>query len=134
MVREKSPLKEAKPEQPAAPAIVPSVPEKQEPVVVEEVKAEVKENKQMPSAPALEKPDSAAVRAGPPETKAEPAGQTIVVERGDTLGKLSSRVYGRSNERVLELIQKNNPTIKDPDFILPGQKLHFPPLPDSPPP
>jgi general secretion pathway protein A len=134
LVGEKAPLSMNKPEQPAAPAIVPSVPEKQEPVVVEEVKAEVKENKQMPSAPALEKPDSAAVRAGPPETKAEPAGQTIVVERGDTLGKLSSRVYGRSNERVLELIQKNNPTIKDPDFILPGQKLHFPPLPDSPPP
>jgi type II secretory pathway predicted ATPase ExeA/LysM repeat protein len=132
MIREKAPLKEAKPESPAAPTIVPSVPEKQPPLV-EEVKAEVKEEKkEMPSVPALEKPGSAEVRAGPPETKAEPAGQTIVVERGDTLGKLSSRVYGRSNERVLELIQKNNPTIKDPDFILPGQKLVFPPIPDSP--
>jgi len=110
--------------------MVPSASEKQAPVV-EEVKAEVKANKQMPSTPAVEKPSSAEVRAGPPEIKAEPAGQTIVVERGDTLGKLSSRVYGRSNERVLDLIQKNNPTIKDPDFILPGQKLFFPPLPDS---
>jgi type II secretory pathway predicted ATPase ExeA len=131
MVREKAPSKDTKQGEPAAAAAVPSVPEKQEPVVVEEVKAEVKENKQMPSAPALEKPSPADVRAGPPEIKAEPAGQTIVVERGDTLGKLSSRIYGRSNDRVLEMIQKNNPTIKDPDFILPGQKLHFPPLPEG---
>jgi len=73
------------------------------------------------------------VRAGPPEIRAEPAGQTIVVERGDTLGKLSSRVYGRSNERVLDIIQKNNPSLRDPDLILPGQKLIFPPLPGTPP-
>jgi type II secretory pathway predicted ATPase ExeA/LysM repeat protein len=131
IVREKAPLKEAKPEQPAAPAAVPLVAEKQEPVVVEEVKAEGKEHREMPSAPALEKPGSAEVRAGPPETKAEPAGQTIVVERGDTLGKLSSRIYGRSNERVLEIIRKNNPAIRDPDLILPGQTLVFPPLSDS---
>jgi nucleoid-associated protein YgaU len=71
------------------------------------------------------------VRAGPSEVQAEPAWQTIVVERGDTLGKLSSRVYGRSNDRVLDLIQKNNPGIRDPDLILPGQKLFFPPIPDS---
>jgi general secretion pathway protein A len=131
VVRTKGPLNETIPEKPAGPAIVPSVPEKQEPVLVEEVKAEVKENKQMPSAPALEKPGSAEVRAGPPETNAEPAGQTIVVERGDTLGKLSIRIYGRSNDRVLEMIQKNNPTIKDPDLILPGQKLVFPPIADG---
>jgi type II secretory pathway predicted ATPase ExeA len=132
IVREKAPLKETEPEQPAAPAIVPSVPEKQPPAAVEEVKAEVKEEKkEVPAEPALDRPAPPAVRAGPPEIKEEPAGQTIVVERGDTLGKLSSRVYGRSNDRVLEIIQKNNPTIKDPDHILPGQTLHFPPLPDS---
>jgi general secretion pathway protein A len=133
VVREKTPLSVTKPEQPAAPAIVPSVPEKQAPVAVEEVKAEIKEEKkEMPPAPAVERPSPAEVRAGPPEIKAEPAGQTIVVERGDTLGKLSIRVYGRSSDRVLELIQKNNPAIKDPDRILPGQKLFFPPIPDSP--
>jgi len=71
------------------------------------------------------------VRAGPPEIRAEPAGQTIVVKRGDTLDMLSSRIYGRSNERVIKIIQKNNPDIKDPDFILPGQKLIFPPLPEG---
>jgi len=125
MVREKAP---------AAPALVPSVPEKQPPVVFEEVKAEVKEEKkEMTSEPLLEKAGLSEVRAGPPEIKEEPAGQTIVVERGDTLEKLSSRVYGRSNERLLGIIQENNPAIRDPNLILPGQKVHFPPLRESPP-
>jgi nucleoid-associated protein YgaU len=116
---------ETKPEKPAAPALVPSVQEKQPAVVVEEVKAEVKEQKkEIPSEPSMERP-------GPPEIEAEPEGQTIVVERGDTLEKLSNRVYGRSSERILGMIQKNNPAIKDPDFILPGQKVQFPPLPEK---
>ena len=58
-------------------------------------------------------------------------GQTIVVRQGDTLGKLSSKVYGRSNERLLGIIQENNPDIRNPNFILPGQKLIFPPLPET---
>jgi len=134
MVREKVPVTENKPEDPAAPALIPSETMKQEPVVVEEVKAEVKQNKEVPSEPVLDRPIPPAVRAGPPEIRGEPAGQTIIVERGDTLGKLSGRVYGRTNDRVLDMIQKNNPAIKDPDLIIPGQKLIFPPIPDSPPP
>ena len=135
MLRENAPVIETKPERPAAPALVPSVQEKQPAVVVEEVKAEVKEpKKEMPSEPSMERPGPVEVRAGPPEIQAEPEGQTIVVERGDTLEKLSNRVYGRSNERILGIIQKNNPAITDPDFTLPGQKVIFPPLPDSPPP
>jgi general secretion pathway protein A len=134
VVEEKTPPKETKPEkEAAAPAPVPSAPAKQQ-AVVEAVKARVKEEKkEMASEPVLEKIVSSEVRAGPPEVKPEPAGQTIVVERGDTLGKLSSKVYGRSNDRVLEIIQKNNPNIRDPDLILPGQKLRFPPLPEAQP-
>jgi len=131
MVRGKSSVNENEPQKPAAPALVPSVQEKQPDVVVEEVKVEKKE---MPSEPSMERPGPVEVRAGPPEIQAEPEGQTIVVERGDTLEKLSNRVYGRSNERILGIIQKNNPAITDPDFILPGQKVIFPPLPGSPPP
>jgi LysM repeat protein len=134
MVREKALAMQTKPQQAEAPAPVPSVPEKQSPVVVEAVKPEIKEEKkEVPSPPAVERPNPPEVRAGPPEIRAEPAGQTIVVERGDTIGKLSSRIYGRSNDRILELIQKNNPTIRDPDLILPGQKLFFPPLPEAQP-
>jgi type II secretory pathway predicted ATPase ExeA len=131
----RTPLMETQPQQEAAPTPVLSVPDKQPAAVVEEIKAEVKEQKkEMPSEPVIERPNPTEVRAGPPVIMAEPAGQTIVVERGDTLGKLSSRVYGRSNERVLDLIRKNNPTIRDPDLILPGQRLFFPPISDSPPP
>jgi general secretion pathway protein A len=131
----KAPALENKPEQAAAPAPVPTSPEKQSPVVVEEVKPEIKEEKKdIPSEPALERLDLNDVRAGPPEITAEPAGQTIVIERGDTLGKLAARVYGRSNGRILAEIQKTNPEISDFDHIVPGQQLHFPALPDSPPP
>jgi len=130
MVRAKAPMIESKPEKAAAQAAVPSAAEKQPPVVEEvEIELEVKQSRS--SEPALERPGPSEVRAGPSEVQAEPAWQTIVVERGDTLGKLSSRIYGRSNDRVLDLIQKNNPGIRDPDLILPGQKLIFPPLPDS---
>ena len=128
----KAPVIQNKPEKAAAQAAVPSAPEKQPPVV-EEVEIELEVKQARPSEPTLERPGPAEVRAGPPEIRAEPAGQTIVVERGDTLGKLSSRVYGRSNERVLDIIQKNNPSLRDPDLILPGQKLIFPPLPGTPP-
>jgi nucleoid-associated protein YgaU len=130
MVRAKAPMIESKPEKAAAQAAVPSAAEKQPPVV-EEVEIELGVKQARSSEPALERPGPSEVRAGPSEVQAEPAWQTIVVERGDTLGKLSSRIYGRSNERVIELIQKSNPGIKDPDHILPGQKLIFPPLPDS---
>jgi hypothetical protein len=130
MVRAKAPVMESKPEKAAAPAAVPSAPEKQ-PAVVEEVEIELEVKQARLSEPALERPSPSEVRAGPSEIRAEPAEQTLVVERGDTLGKLSIKVYGRSNERVLGIIQKNNPVIRDPDLILPGQKLIFPPLPNS---
>ncbi len=80
---------------------------------------EMKEN--MPSEPSSQ-------GLGPSQVKAD--GRTVIVERGDSLCRLSSRVYGRSDERVLELIQKSNPSIRDLDFIHPGQKVIFPPLPE----
>jgi general secretion pathway protein A len=131
IVRQKPSVTQTEPQQPAASVPIPSVPEKQPPFV-EAVKAEIKvEKKEMPPEPAVEKPSPTEVRAGLPQIKAELAGKTIVVERGDTLGKLSIRVYGHSNDRVLDMIQKNNPNIRDPDLILPGQKVHFPPLPEA---
>jgi general secretion pathway protein A len=129
----KAPLIENKPETASAPEAVASAPGKQPPLV-EEVEIELEVKQPRPSEPTLETRGPSGVRAGPSELRAELAGQTIVVERGDTLGKLSSRVYGRSNERVLEIIQKNNPSLRDPDLILPGQKLFFPPISETSPP
>jgi nucleoid-associated protein YgaU len=103
------------------------------PVVVEEVRPEIKEEtKDMASKPAVENPSPTEVRSAPPDAAAAPVGQDMVVDRGDTIDKLSRRVYGRSNDRVLGIIQKNNPAIKNPNRILPGQEIIFPPLPDSP--
>jgi type II secretory pathway predicted ATPase ExeA/phage tail protein X len=59
------------------------------------------------------------------------AGETVVVQHGDTLDKLAKRIYGRSDEKIWEMIQKSNPDILDVDFIRPGQTLLFPPLPES---
>jgi phage tail protein X len=56
--------------------------------------------------------------------------ETIIVQDGDTLDKLAKRIYGRSDEKIWEMIQKSNPDIRDVDFIRPGQRLIFPPLPE----
>ena len=45
----------------------------------------------------------------------------IVVERGDTLSKISSKVYG--TESHWRSIWKDNPQIKNPDIIKPGMVL-----------
>lgn len=59
----------------------------------------------------------------------EHSGGTIVVQEGDSLSKLAGRVYGRSDDDILDLILKHNPDIRSVDFIRRGQKLIFPPLP-----
>jgi len=96
------------------------------PAAVEE-KIEVQSDEQKAAASPL-----IAEREDFSEAGAKDDGKMIVVERGDTLGKLSSRVYGRTNDRLLDLIQKSNPGITDPDLILPGQLVIFPPVPESP--
>jgi nucleoid-associated protein YgaU len=57
-------------------------------------------------------------------------GETIVVKNGDTLTKLARKIYGRSDDEILDLILKHNPGIRNPDLIRRGQKLIFPPLPE----
>ena len=59
------------------------------------------------------------------------SGQTVVVQDGDTLDKLAKRIYGRSDEKIWEMIQKSNSGIRNVDFIRPGQQLVFPPLPEE---
>jgi general secretion pathway protein A len=58
-------------------------------------------------------------------------GEIIIVQEGDTLDKLAKRIYGRSDEKIWEMIQKSNPDIRDVDFIRPSQRLIFPPLDES---
>jgi type II secretory pathway predicted ATPase ExeA/phage tail protein X len=61
----------------------------------------------------------------------EAAGQTVIVQHGDTLDKLAKRIYGHSDEKIWEMIQRSNPDIQDVDSIWPGQMLLFPPLPET---
>ena len=64
--------------------------------------------------------------SAPPDP--EWVGQRIIVKEGDTLEKLARRIYGRSDEDILEMIKKNNPEITNIDLIHTGQILFFAPM------
>ena len=54
-----------------------------------------------------------------------------IVEKDDTLFRLTIRAYGFSNEKVLMFVKKNNPSIKDIRYIEAGSTIIFPPLDKS---
>jgi nucleoid-associated protein YgaU len=50
-----------------------------------------------------------------------------VVQPGDWLAKIASKVYGRGNEhRWADIYNANKAKIKDPDLLRPGLKLYIP--------
>ena len=51
------------------------------------------------------------------------------VNRGDTLTKLATEVYGKSDSEVLRLVRDKNPQIADPNLIQTGSTIIFPDLP-----
>ena len=59
-----------------------------------------------------------------PEAR-EPDSQTYVVQSGDTLSKISKQYYGDPNQ-YMKIVEANQPMIKDPDEIYPGQTLRIP--------
>ena len=52
--------------------------------------------------------------------------QKRVVKNGDTLAKLIYDVYGHVNLKLINMIKKANPDIKNENIILNGQKIVFP--------
>lgn len=54
--------------------------------------------------------------------------QFVIAQPGDTVIQLAARVYSRTDEEVLDLIQRYNPEIKDINRIDVGQEIIFPPL------
>jgi nucleoid-associated protein YgaU len=54
-----------------------------------------------------------------------------IVKKDDTLFRMTVRVYGFSNERVMAFVKKNNPSIKDITHIEAGSTIVFPPLDES---
>lgn len=58
---------------------------------------------------------------------AEPEAVFYTVKRGDTLSKISKVHYGNAM-KYMRIFEANQPLLKDPDEIYPGQVLRIPPL------
>jgi nucleoid-associated protein YgaU len=77
------------------------------------------------------KPDFSNVKSGssstaPRPAPAAPAEQVYTVAAGDSLSKISKKVYGDANQWK-RIFEANRDLIKNPDVIHPGQKLKIPP-------
>lgn len=71
---------------------------------------------------------------GPSADRAKRATQSpkkAVVRKDDTLFRMTVRAYGFSNDRVMEFVKQNNPSIKDVRKIEEGTTIIFPPLDES---
>jgi general secretion pathway protein A len=55
--------------------------------------------------------------------------QIVTVKEGDNLFRLTVKVYGDVNERLMEWVLINNPRIKNPGQIAVGQRVVFPDKP-----
>jgi nucleoid-associated protein YgaU len=75
------------------------------------------------------KPDFSNVKSGSSSTAprpAAPAEQIYTVVAGDSLSKISKKLYGDANQWK-RIFEANRDQIKNPDLIHPGQKLRIPP-------
>ena len=70
--------------------------------------------------------DTTEVESAP--TATEPASTFYTVKSGDTLGKIAQEFYGKASDYML-IFEANQPMLKDPDKIYPGQSLRIPPHP-----
>jgi len=57
--------------------------------------------------------------------KPEPEAKFYTVVKGDTLSKISKEFYGNAN-KYMKIFQANEPMLKHPDKIYPGQVLRIP--------
>jgi len=74
------------------------------------------------------KPDFSNVKSGSSSTApkpAAPAEQIYTVVAGDSLSKISKKLYGDANQWK-RIFEANRDQIKNPDLIHPGQKLRIP--------
>jgi len=77
--------------------------------------------------PAAPTPAAGAVVTGgaPAATAAGSAPKVHVVEKGDTLGAIAKRYYGKAGA-YMKIFEANKDILTDPDKIKPGQKLRIP--------
>lgn len=68
----------------------------------------------------------AVVTAGAPaKTAAAAAAKVHIVEKGDTLGAIAKKYYGKASA-YMKIFEANKDILTDPDKIKPGQKLRIP--------
>jgi len=65
------------------------------------------------------------VKAAEEASNTEPSFRTYTVKSGDTLGKISKEMYGKSS-MYNKIFEANTPMLKDADHIYPGQVLKIP--------
>lgn len=88
-----------------------------------------------PTKPKSATPDFSNVSGGfqsdskPVQEKAV-ATSTYTVARGDSLSKISRKIYGSSKHWRM-IFEANRDQIDNPDLIHPGQELRIPPPPDD---
>jgi len=87
------------------------------------VKEEVKEIK-----PSTDKPEISQPKPFP--VAHHPAGPLVIrkVQEGDNLFRLTMKVYGRADDKLVAWVQQNNPWIKDINIIPVGKEIIFPEL------
>ena len=59
------------------------------------------------------------------ETNTESAAQTYTVQSGDTLWRISEKIYG-DGSRYMKIFEANTDLLDSPDRIHPGQELVIP--------
>ncbi len=60
-------------------------------------------------------------------TKPEPEATFYTVKRGDSLSKIAKKLYGNP-KLYKKIFEANQPMLKDPNLIYPGQTLRIPPM------
>ena len=65
------------------------------------------------------------VKAAQEASNTEPSFRTYTVKSGDTLGKISKEMYGKSS-LYNKIFEANTPMLKDANHIYPGQVLKIP--------
>jgi nucleoid-associated protein YgaU len=81
-----------------------------------------------PTGPAIGVTPTAPKPGVTPEAEvAEPAGTSHTVKAGETLSKIAKAHYGDASKYMV-IFEANQPMLKDPNKIFPGQVLRIPPL------
>ena len=71
--------------------------------------------------------DRISVVGGAPEAPAAAPAQMYQVQAGDSLSKIAKAHYG-DPMKYKEIFEANQPMLKDPNMIYPGQTLRIPAL------